>query len=161
MGRKLYVGNIPYETGEAELQALFGAVGTVDSVRVMRDQATGRARGFAFVEMATDEEAQQAISQLNDTQFEGRALAVNEARPKPAFAGGGGGGGTIAATAAVSAVAPNRAGRSTGGFDHPPTKHGRSRLSVCRGYFICLCASRTFEDPGYQEFREIEGSLNS
>ena len=93
MGRKLYVGNIPYETGEAELQALFGAVGTVDSVRVMRDQATGRARGFAFVEMATDEEAQQAISQLNDTQFEGRALAVNEARPKPAFAGGGGGGG--------------------------------------------------------------------
>ena len=93
MGRKLYVGNIPYETGEAELQALFGAVGTVDSVRVMRDQATGRARGFAFVEMATDDEAQQAITQLNDTQFEGRALAVNEARPKPAFAGGGGGGG--------------------------------------------------------------------
>ena len=72
MGRKLYVGNIPYQTGEAELQALFGRVGQVDSVRVMRDQATGRARGFAFVEMATDDEAQQAITQLNDTQFEGR-----------------------------------------------------------------------------------------
>ena len=93
MGRKLYVGNIPYETGEAELQALFGAVGQVDSVRVMRDQATGRARGFAFVEMATDEEAQQAITQMNESQFEGRALAVNDARPKPQFAGGGGGGG--------------------------------------------------------------------
>jgi len=92
MGRKLYVGNIPYETGEAELQALFGQVGQVDSVRVMRDQATGRARGFAFVEMATDDEAQQAIAQLNEKEFEGRSLAVNEARPKPQFAGGGGGG---------------------------------------------------------------------
>lgn len=92
MGRKLYVGNIPYETGEAELQALFAGVGQVESVRVMRDQATGRARGFAFVEMATDEDAQQAIAQLNDRQFEGRSLAVNEARPKPAFSGGGGGG---------------------------------------------------------------------
>jgi len=60
MGRKLYVGNLPYETGEAELQELFGRAGTVESVRVMRDMATGRARGFAFVEMATDEDAQKA-----------------------------------------------------------------------------------------------------
>jgi len=96
MGRKLFVGNLPYETGETELQDLFGKVGQVDSVRVMRDMATGRARGFAFVEMATDEEAQRAVTELNQTQLGGRTLAVNEARPKPEFAGGGrgkGGGG--------------------------------------------------------------------
>jgi cold-inducible RNA-binding protein len=92
MGRKLYVGNLPYETGETELQDLFGKVGPVESVRVMRDMATGRARGFAFVEMTTDEDAQRAVTELNQTQLGGRTLAVNEARPKPEFAGGGGGG---------------------------------------------------------------------
>ncbi|MCA1562605.1 MAG: RNA-binding protein [Acidobacteria bacterium] len=66
MGRKLYVGNLPYSIGEAELQDLFGKAGAVESVRVMRDMATGRARGFAFVEMATDEEAQKAISEFNE-----------------------------------------------------------------------------------------------
>lgn len=91
MGRKLYVGNLPYETGEAELQDLFAQAGSVESVNVMRDQATGRARGFAFVEMSTDEEAQNAITSLNGTQVGGRNLTVNEARPK--VAGGGGGGG--------------------------------------------------------------------
>ncbi|MGB7218558.1 MAG: RNA-binding protein [Vicinamibacterales bacterium] len=91
MGRKLYVGNLPYDTGETALQELFGQCGTVDTVRVMRDMATGRARGFAFVEMMTDEEAQAAIAKLNEHQLGGRALSVNEARPKPAFAGGGGG----------------------------------------------------------------------
>jgi len=91
MGRKLYVGNLPYETGEAELQDLFARAGSVESVNVMRDQATGRARGFAFVEMSTDEEAQNAITSLNGTQVGGRNLTVNEARPK--VAGGGGGGG--------------------------------------------------------------------
>jgi cold-inducible RNA-binding protein len=89
MGRKLYVGNLPYETGETELQELFGRSGTVETVRVMRDMATGRARGFAFVEMATDEEAQKAIDELNTYQVGGRNLTVNEARPKT---GGGGGG---------------------------------------------------------------------
>ena len=93
MSRKLYVGNLPYETGEAELQELFAQSGTVESVKVMRDMATGRARGFAFVEMSTDEEAQQAITAMNDYQLGGRGLTVNEARPKPAYAGGGGGGG--------------------------------------------------------------------
>jgi cold-inducible RNA-binding protein len=92
MGRKLYVGNLPYETGEAELQELFAASGNVESVRVMRDMATGRARGFAFVEMATDDEAQAAITQLNEPQIGGRSLTVNEARPKPASTGGFGGG---------------------------------------------------------------------
>jgi len=93
MGRKLYVGNLPYEIGEAELQELFARAGSVESVNVMRDQATGRARGFGFVEMSTDEEAQNAITALNGTQVGGRNLTVNEARPKPAHSGGGFGGG--------------------------------------------------------------------
>ena len=93
MSRKLYVGNLPYETGEAELQELFSRAGNVDSVKVMRDMATGRARGFAFVEMSTDDEAQKAISELNNYQVGGRGLTVNEARPKPAGGGGFGGGG--------------------------------------------------------------------
>jgi RNA recognition motif-containing protein len=93
MGRKLYVGNLPFETGEADLQALFERVGAVDSVRVMRDQATGRARGFAFVEMTSDADAQKAISELHQSQFGGRTLTVNEARPRPEGGGGGYGGG--------------------------------------------------------------------
>jgi cold-inducible RNA-binding protein len=92
MGRKLYVGNLPYEVGEADLQQLFASAGTVESVNVMRDMATGRARGFAFVEMATDAEAQNAIDQLNAQPFNGRNLTVNEARPKPERSGGGFGG---------------------------------------------------------------------
>lgn len=93
MGRKLYVGNLPYQVGETELQDLFGQAGAVESVRVMRDMATGRARGFAFVEMVTDEEAQKAASQFNGYSLGGRPLTVNEARPKPEYSGGGGFGG--------------------------------------------------------------------
>jgi cold-inducible RNA-binding protein len=93
MGRRLYVGNLPYETGENDLQDLFAQAGTVESVKVMRDMATGRARGFAFVEMSTDEEAAKAITQLNEYQMGGRGLTVNEARPKPERSGGFGGGG--------------------------------------------------------------------
>ena len=94
MGRKLYVGNLPYETGEAEQQELFARAGSVESVTVMRDQATGRARGFAFVEMASDDEAQTAIRELNASQVGGRSLTVNEARPKAARSGGDFGGGS-------------------------------------------------------------------
>src|SRR2546425_3076220 len=93
MGRKLYVGNLPYETGEKELQELFGQFGSVDTVRIMRDMASGRTRGFGFVEMTTDEEAQTAIAKLNEYQLGGRVLKVNEARPKPEYAGGRFGGG--------------------------------------------------------------------
>ena len=93
MGRKLYVGNLPYEIGEADLQTLFAAAGTVESVNVMRDQTTGRARGFAFVEMSTEEGAQTAIRDLNESQLGGRSLSVNEARPKTERGGGFGGGG--------------------------------------------------------------------
>jgi RNA recognition motif-containing protein len=91
MARKLYVGNLPYETGEQDLQELFSSVGSVETVNVIRDMATGRARGFAFVEMATDEDAQKAVSTLNDYQYGGRNLTVNEARPKPQGSGGGNG----------------------------------------------------------------------
>ena len=93
MGRRLYVGNLPYSATEEQLTELFSRAGKVDNVRVMRDMATGRARGFAFVEMATDEDAQKAISDFHEQQMEGRALVVNEASPKPEGGFGGGGGG--------------------------------------------------------------------
>ena len=95
MSRKLYVGNLPFSATEQDLQSLFASAGTVETVNLMRDMATGRARGFAFVEMATDEEAQKAASEFNQFQMGGRALTVNEARPKPegGFGGGGGYGG--------------------------------------------------------------------
>src|SRR6476659_1356059 len=92
MGRRLYVAHLPYTTSEAELQELFSRSRNVDSVRVMRRAATGRARGFAFGEMATDEEAQKAATEFNQYQKGGRALTVNEARPKPEGGFGGGGG---------------------------------------------------------------------
>jgi RNA recognition motif-containing protein len=91
MGRRLYVGNLPYSSSEDQLTELFSRAGKVDNVRVMRDMATGRARGFAFVEMSTDEEAQRAITELHEHQLDGRALVVNEARPKPEGGFGGGG----------------------------------------------------------------------
>ena len=89
MSRKLYVGNLPYQTGENDLQELFAQAGTVETVTVMRDSATGRARGFAFVEMSTDEDAQAAITAFNAYQLDGRGLTVNEARPKVSSGGRG------------------------------------------------------------------------
>ena len=91
MGRRLYVGNLPYSAGEDDLRELFSSAGNVDTVSVVMDRETGRARGFAFVEMATDEEAQNAIAKLHDQQFGGRPLTVNEARPMEPRGGGGGG----------------------------------------------------------------------
>lgn len=97
MARRLYVGNLPYESGETQLQELFATAGTVESVSVPRDMSTGRARGFAFIEMSTDEEAAKAISQFNEYALGGRNLMVNEARPKTeragGYAGSGNGGG--------------------------------------------------------------------
>ena len=91
MSRKLFVGNLPYETMEQDLEALFGQAGQVDTVTVMRDRVTGRARGFAFVEMASDDEAQKAVTQFNGHQLGGRTLTVNEARPQAMRPPGGGG----------------------------------------------------------------------
>ena len=95
MGRRLYVGNLSYNTTEMDLRDAFGQFGTVADAKVVMDRETGRPRGFAFVEMATDEEAQKAASEFNQYQMGGRALTVNEARPKPegGFGGGGGYGG--------------------------------------------------------------------
>jgi RNA recognition motif-containing protein len=93
MGRRLYVGNLPYKATDEDLAALFGAAGAVASARVMRDMATGRARGFGFVEMASDEAAQKAIEQFNEYDMEGRKIVVNEAKPKPEGGRGFGGGG--------------------------------------------------------------------
>jgi RNA recognition motif-containing protein len=96
MGKKLYVGNLPFSATQGELDELFGQVGTVESVNIITDKFSGESRGFGFVEMATDEEAQAAIERLDGQDLKGRALKVNEARPlaeRPGRGGGGGGGG--------------------------------------------------------------------
>jgi RNA recognition motif-containing protein len=82
MGRKLYVGNIPFTSDENDLQELFSTVGTTETVNMIMDRDTGRPRGFAFVEMSTDAEAEKAIDELNQTEMGGRRLTVSEARPK-------------------------------------------------------------------------------
>ena len=93
MGKKLYVGNLPYSVGDGELEQLFSAHGTVQSAQVIMDRDTGRSKGFGFVEMGSDQEAQAAIQALNGKDVDGRALTVNEARPKTDGGGRGGGGG--------------------------------------------------------------------
>src|SRR5262249_51281339 len=97
MGKKLYVGNLAYSVSDSDLQQLFGQHGTVQSAQVIMDRDTGRSKGFGFVEMSNDAEAQAAIAALNGLQHEGRSLTVNEARPKEGGGGrggyGGGGGG--------------------------------------------------------------------
>src|SRR3954468_24876338 len=92
MGKKLYVGNLSYSVDSSELEQLFGQHGTVVSAQIINDRDTGRSKGFGFVEMGTDEEAQAAIAALNGQEHGGRALTVNEARPREERGGGGGGG---------------------------------------------------------------------
>jgi cold-inducible RNA-binding protein len=91
MSRKLFVGNLSYNTTEDSLEGLFTQVGAVESARVMRDMATGRSRGFGFVEMQSEDDAKTAIDRFNDTELDGRRIAVNIAQPKPASGGAGGG----------------------------------------------------------------------
>jgi RNA recognition motif-containing protein len=98
MGKKLYVGNLAYGVTDSDLQQLFAQHGMVQSAQVIMDRDTGRSKGFGFVEMGTDEEAQNAIAAMNGKEVDGRALTVNEARPKESggrggFGGGRGGGG--------------------------------------------------------------------
>ena len=93
MGKKIYVGNLPYSVTDATLEQLFSAHGTVQSAQVIMDRDTGRSKGFGFVEMASDSEAQAAITALNLKEVDGRSLTVNEARPKTDGGGGGGRGG--------------------------------------------------------------------
>src|SRR5437870_5181052 len=92
MRRTPLVRHPPFETAATDLGQRFARIGNVESVNVVREQMTGRPRGFAFVEMRTDEEAQRAIAELHESALGGRRLAVNEARPKPTGPGGGGGG---------------------------------------------------------------------
>ncbi len=93
---KLYVGGLPYATTEADLEDLVAEHGTVESARVITDRMTGRSKGFGFVEMGSQDEAEAAAEKLNDSELEGRTLVVNEAKPREkrgSFGGGGGGGG--------------------------------------------------------------------
>ncbi len=94
--KNLYIGNMSFQTTESELRAIFEPYGEITRIQVMTDRDTGQARGFAFVELADDEEAAKAITELNGKELDGRALNVNEARPKPERSGprGGGGGGS-------------------------------------------------------------------
>ncbi len=104
MGKKLYVGNLGYDVTDADLSQLFGQHGTIGSATIIMDKMTGRSKGFGFVEMSTDAEAEAAINALNGRDYAGRALTVNEAKPRPeggsggsrgrgGYGGGGGGGG--------------------------------------------------------------------
>jgi len=95
MGNKLYVGNLSFRVTSEDLQEYFAGAGTVDSANVVMDRETGRSRGFGFVEMATDDEANAAIAQFNGQEYDGRNMVVNEARPREDRGprGGGGGGG--------------------------------------------------------------------
>jgi RNA recognition motif-containing protein len=93
MATKLYVGNLPFNTTENELQELFSQAGAVQEVMLMQDKFTGKSRGFAFVTMGSDQDAQKAIAEINGKTVEGRALTVNEARPREPRPPGGGGGG--------------------------------------------------------------------
>jgi len=95
MGSKIYVGGLPYSTTEQQLSDLFAAHGSVASARIITDKFTGQSRGFGFVEMSGDSEAQAAITALNGTQLGGRTLTVNEARPQEPRSGGGGGRGGV------------------------------------------------------------------
>lgn len=89
---KLYVGNLSFNTNEADLESLFAAYGQVESAKVITDRDTGRSRGFAFVEMASRSEGEQAIAEMNGKEVDGRQLKVNEAKPRSDSRGGGGGG---------------------------------------------------------------------
>lgn len=93
MGKKLYVGNLSYGVDSSALEQLFSEFGTVTSAQIISDRETGRSKGFGFVEMGSDSEAQAAIAAMNGKQHDGRALTVNEARPREDRPGGGGGGG--------------------------------------------------------------------
>ena len=93
MGNKLYVGNLAYSVRDESLQGAFSQFGTVTSAKVMMDRETGRSKGFGFVEMGSDAEAQAAINGMNGQALEGRAIVVNEARPREERPGGFGGGG--------------------------------------------------------------------
>jgi RNA recognition motif-containing protein len=116
MNRKLFVGNLSFSTEESTLQDLFAQAGPVESVRVMRDQATGRSRGFGFVEMGSEDAARTAIERFNEAELDGRRLAVNEARPPAGGSGRGfGGGGGFGGGRGGGGFGGGGGGRNSGG----------------------------------------------
>lgn len=115
MGNKLYVGNLSFDTTENDLQDLFSGAGTVREAVLIQDKMTGKSRGFAFVTMSTDDEAQAAVSQFNGKDLQGRSLTVNEARPREEFSGGGGGGGARRSFGGGGGGGGNRGGGGGGG----------------------------------------------
>lgn len=112
--KNIYVGNLPFQTTEQDLDAAFSAYGQVDRVQIVKDRDTGQARGFAFVEMPVDSDAEKAMAALNGSDLGGRTLTVNEARPREPRAGGGGGGGGRFG-----------GGRPSGGGGRPPRREPR------------------------------------
>ena len=115
MGSKLYVGNLPYTTTSTDLEQLFGQHGAVQSAEVISDRETGRSKGFGFVQMASDDEAQAAIAALNGQDFGGRNLTVNEAKPREDRPRGGGGGGGYGGGGGRSGGGGGRGGYGGGG----------------------------------------------
>lgn len=121
MAKSIYVGNLSYNTSEDELREIFSAYGTVASAKVMNDKFTGRPRGFAFVEMPADDEAQKAIDALNETEVGGRRIVVNEARPRTEGGGGdrnGGGGGGRGGYGGGGGGRDSRGGGDRGGYSN-------------------------------------------
>jgi len=118
----IFVGNLSYQVTSEDLQAAFEAYGAVDRVNIVTDRATGQPRGFAFIEMSDSQAAQTAISQLNGAELRGRAMNVNEARPKPTGGGGGGGGngGGYGGNRGGSGGGGNRGGSGGGGRSRGP-----------------------------------------
>lgn len=115
MGRKLYVGNLSYDVDSSQLEQMFSGHGTVTSAQIITDRDTGRSKGFGFVEMGSDSEAQAAIAALNGQESGGRALTVNEAKPRENRAGGGGGGGGGYGGGGGGRSSGGGGGRSSGG----------------------------------------------
>ena len=126
MGKKLYVGNLSYDVDSTALQELFASHGTVDSAQIITDRDTGRSKGFGFVEMSTEEEAQNAIAALHGQEHGGRALTVNEAKPREDRPRGGGGGG--------GGYGGGGGGRSGGGGGYGGGGGGRSSGGGGGGY---------------------------
>ena len=125
MGSKLYVGNLSYETTGTQLEQLCGQHGTVQSAEVISDRDTGRSKGFGFVQMGSDAEAQAAITALNGQQHEGRALTVNEAKPRESRSGGFGGGGGGGGGRSGGGSYESRGNSSAGGTSGRATYEGR------------------------------------
>ena len=120
MSMKLYVGNLSFQTTRQDLEAAFAQAGTVQSVQVIEDRDTGRSRGFAFVEMSTNEEGSAAIDQFNGKELGGRALKVNEAKPRENRGGGGGGFGGNRGGFGGNRGGGNRGGNYDGGGHREP-----------------------------------------